>query len=185
MKKLILLFSLITILGVGTTYGQFLRVGLKAGPNFSNFSGGSIEGYDFSQISSFHAGLLVEFKLLQNLSLQPELLYSTKGANLSGIGNEFKNKLGYLSIPALARFYLVEEKFSLDLGPQFSFLLDETEHVDISNSNSFDFAVVGGATFHLTDTFFLQGRYNLGLTDVKPDADVKNSVIQLSLGVRF
>jgi hypothetical protein len=85
----------------------------------------------------------------------------------------------------MARFYLIPDRLSLELGPQVSFLLSEKENVNISDSETFDFALVGGLTYQIIGPLFIQGRYNLGLTEVKPDADVKNSIIQLSAGFRF
>jgi len=32
---------------------------------------------------------------------------------------------------------------------------------------------------------FIQGRYGLGLTDASKDAEVKNSVVQISAGIKF
>lgn len=185
MKKTIILTSILGILLSVSAIAQGLHFGIKAGPSFSNFSGSGLNGYDFNSMTNFHAGAFVELNLFDALSLQPELLYSTKGATLTGVGNDIENKLGYLSIPVLARVYLIPDRFSLDFGPQASFLLSETENVNISDSRTFDFALAGGVTVHLFGPLFVQGRYNLGLTDVKPDANVKNSVIQLSAGLRF
>ncbi|PSL07266.1 porin family protein [Cecembia rubra] len=185
MKKTLILTAFLGMLFSMNTFAQGLHFGIKGGPSFSNYTGSGFDGYDFNSITNFHAGAFVELNLFETLSLQPELLYSTKGSTLSGIGNDIENKLGYLSIPVLARVYLIPDKFSIDFGPQASFLLSETENVNISDSKTFDFALAGGVTLHLFGPLFVQGRYNLGLTDVKPDANVKNSVIQLSAGLRF
>lgn len=47
--------------------------------------------------------------------LQPELLYSTQGSELDGLGDQIKNELGYISLPVLAKFYLTKDKLSLEL----------------------------------------------------------------------
>lgn len=54
-------------------------------------------------ITSYHAGLIAEIKLTDGFSVQPELLYSTQGASYKNATTEFKNELGYLSIPVLAK----------------------------------------------------------------------------------
>lgn len=166
-----------------TTYSsaQSIKFGLKAGVNFSNFTGSEI---NTDALTSFHAGLMTEIKIFKNFGLQPELLYSTQGATLNGLGTQIKNELGYISIPLLAKFYLNDD-FSLEVGPQVSFLLNEKNNFALQDSNTFDFAIAGGLTYKLGKHFFVQGRYGLGLTEPKRDASVKNSVLQGSLGYLF
>ena len=99
--------------------------------------------------------------------------------------NEFINELGYLAIPVLAKISL-SDAFTLELGPQASFLLSEKDNFDVNDSKTFDFSVNAGLGFNITKSIFIQGRYNLGLTDTKvSDAKAKNSVVQLSAGFFF
>lgn len=186
MKKLIYFTALFVSIGFYGSYAQGLNLGLKGGANFSNFNGSSPD-FNSRNISNYHIGTFLEFGLTESISFQPELMYSTVGANvtLSGASEDFKNELGYISIPLLARFYIIPRKLSIDFGPQVSFLLNESENVNFSKSNTFDFALSGGVTYHILGPLFIQGRYNVGLTDVKPDADVTNRVLQLSAGIRF
>ena len=186
MKKSLYLTLILAIVGFTGSYAQGLNFGLKGGANFSNFEGTSAN-FDSESITSYHAGAFVEFGLGSRISIQPELLYSTMGANVtvSGATEDFKNELGYISVPILARIYLIPNRLSLDVGPQVSFLMNEKENVNLDKSNTFDFAVSGGVTLQVFGPLFIQGRYNLGLTDVKPDADVTNRVVQLSAGIRF
>ncbi len=179
-----MLSIVIGTLTIGTSFGQSAHFGIKGGLNFSSFSG-EFSGYDFENITNFHAGIFVELNPFDYFSIQPELLYSTQGARISGIGDQIDNKLGYLSLPVLARFYLIPDILSIDVGPQASVLLSEAESVDLTEAKTFDFAVVGGLTAHIFGPVFLQGRYVLGLTDVRSDAEIRNSVIQLSAGIRF
>ena len=184
MKKTIITMVLL-VLGTGLSQAQLLQFGIKGGLNFANYTGGDVSGDNFKTITSFHAGAVMEVKLLENLTLQPELLYSTQGSELNSLGNQIKNELGYLSIPVLAKFYLTPNRFSLEIGPQASFLVSERNNVDAGDSNSFDFAIAGGLSFKITDAFFVSGRYAAGLTEPKKDADVKNSLIQFSVGYMF
>lgn len=178
MKKLFL-FLISSIVFNG--YSQKIKAGLKVGVNYANFTNSDIQT---DAITSFHGGLVAEFPLLKNFSLQPELLYSTQGAELNDFGQQIKNELGYISIPVLAKFHLNDD-LSLELGPQASFLLSERNEVDAGDSNTFDFAVAGGLTYKFGKHFFIQGRYGIGLTEPKRDADVKNSVLQGSIGFMF
>lgn len=186
MKNRIYLTLFLIIAGLTGTYAQSLNFGVKGGANFSNFRG-SGANINSESISSFHAGAFVELGISDRFSLQPEVLYSTVGAKVTATEavEDFRNKLGYISIPILAKFYLIPNRLSVDLGPQVSFLLNEKENVNLEKSNSFDLAVSGGVTLRVLGPVFIQGRYNLGLNDVKSDADVTNRAFQLSAGLRF
>ena len=184
MKRTIATLILL-VLGTGLSQAQMLKFGLKGGVNFANYTGGEISGVDFKTITSYHAGLVVELKVFENFAIQPELLYSTQGSELKGFGDQIKNELGYLSVPVLAKFYLTSNKLSLELGPQASVLVSERNEVDTNDTNSFDFGLAGGLSYKITNGLFVSGRYVAGLTEAKQDADVKNSLIQFSVGYLF
>ena len=160
---------------------QLLQIGAKAGLNYANFSGTEIQT---DAITSYHAGLVAEIKLLDQLAIQPELMYTTQGATYKTALGDFENELGYIAIPVLAKIYL-SKSFSLELGPQASFLLSEKNDFDLNDANTFEFAVAGGLGFKITKNIFVQGRYVLGLTEVSSNADAKNSVLQFSAGLMF
>uniref|UniRef100_UPI004049B1E0 porin family protein n=1 Tax=Flavobacterium sp. TaxID=239 RepID=UPI004049B1E0 len=180
-----ILVAIVFILGISTSQAQVVQFGVKGGLNFANYTGGNISGVDFKTITSYHLGAVVELKVFENFALQPELFYSTQGSELDGLGEQIKNELGYLSLPILAKFYLTSNKLSLEVGPQASVLVSKRNDVDAGDSNSFDFSIAGGLSYKITDGLFVSGRYAAGLTDVKKDADVKNSVIQFSVGYMF
>lgn len=180
MKKTILITALLLVLSINTQ-AQLLQIGAKVGLNYANFSGTDIQT---DAITSYHAGLIAEIKLLDKFAIQPELLYSTQGASYDNAGEEFKNELGYIAIPVLAKIYL-SKSFSLELGPQASFLLSEKNNFNANDANTFDFAVDAGLSFKITKNIFVQGRYILGLTEVSSNADAKNSVLQFSAGLMF
>ena len=180
MKKSILITSFLLLLSLHGQ-AQLVKFGLKAGLNYANFTGTEIQT---DAITSYHAGLVAEIKLLDKLALQPELLYSTQGASYENAVEEFKNELGYISIPVLAKIYM-GKTISFELGPQASFLLSEKNNFDTEDSNTFDFSVVGDLGFKITENFFVQGRYVLGLTEVSPNTEAKNSVVQVSAGIMF
>ena len=186
MRKLILALTII-LAGSFSANAQLLRFGIKGGANFANFSGG-VDGIDYKSRTSFHAGVVAEIKAFENFSIQPELLYSSQGADVEGVGDF---NLDYVSVPVLAKFYLISDKLSLEAGPQFSFLVDEADlaYDDAtdgdSDTKSFDFAVAGGLGLNITKNFFAQARYTIGLTDASKSAEVKNAVFQVSVGYLF
>lgn len=184
MKKHFIILVLV-VLGISSTQAQFLKFGVKGGVNFSNFNGGEISGVDFKTVTSYHAGVILELKVFENFAIQPELLYSTQGSELNGLGDQIKNELGYLSLPVLAKFYLSSNTLSLELGPQASVLVSERNEINAKEGNSFDFGIAGGLSYKISKNLFVSGRYFAGLTEAKKDADIKNSMIQFSLGYLF
>src|SRR5690606_13158772 len=155
MKKALLTAVFILTCSIAAN-AQLLRFGVKAGPNFANFNGGDI---DYSSRTSFHAGAVAEIKATTNFSIQPEILYTSQGADVEGIGDF---NLDYVAVPVLAKFYILTDKLSLDVGPQFSFLVDEAE--ESFENELFDFALAGGLGLNITNSFFVQARYTVGLT---------------------
>jgi hypothetical protein len=178
MKKI--MFTALALFAFSTAaHAQLFKIGVKAGPNFSNFSGG-VDGIDYSARTSFHAGVLVEFKATDSFGIQPELLYTSQGADVDGIGDF---NLDYVSVPVMAKLYIMKDKLSIDLGPQFSFLVDEAE--EAFENETFDFALAGGASLNVVGGLFVSARYTIGLTEASTEAEVRNSVFQASVGYMF
>lgn len=170
-------------------HAQSLHLGIKGGINYANQTGSEITvntlNYKTKEaITSYHAGLVAEIKLFQGFAIQSELLYSTKGATYKNAIDEFKNELGYISIPLLMKINL-SKSISLELGSQASFLLSERNKFDYKNSETFEFSAIGGLGLKLTNNLFLQARYGLGITEASKNSDIKNSVVQVSAGILF
>lgn len=185
MKK-ILLAAVLFMATSATIQAQLLQIGVKGGVNFASQTGDAFpeQNFDKEGITSFHAGLVAEIKLLERFSVQPELLYSTQGATYKNAVTEFKNELGYISIPVMAKFYLTDS-FSLEVGPQASFLVSEKNDFNVEDGETFEFGLNAGLGYKITKNFFVQGRYGLGLTEASKNADIKNSTVQLSAGFMF
>ena len=179
-KLAFLIMTLLTITQISFAQSN-LRFGIKGGVNYANFTNTEIKT---DAITNYHAGLLVEISLFDNLAIQPELLYSTIGASYDNLTEEIKNELGYISIPIMAKFNLSETLF-LEAGPQGSFLLSKKDEVNIEEYNTFDFAANVGLGVKITNNLFANARYSVGLTEIARDADAKNSVFQLSVGLLF
>ena len=190
MKKLILC-AVVLVAGITSANAQFAKFGIKGGVNFSNFNGGP-SGIDYENKTGFHAGAVVELKVLENFSIQPEAMFSSQGAASDVDGVDDFN-LDYISVPVMAKFYLISDRLSLEAGPQFSFLVDDSSEVfqegaeiqEGYDPKSFDFAVAGGIGLNIAGGLFAQARYTIGLTEISRNADAKNSVFQVSLGYMF
>jgi len=181
MKKILIVLT--ALAGSFAMQAQGLDFGIKAGANFANFSG----DVDTDGITSFHAGAVVELNLVPTFSIQAEGLFSSQGATYKDTALDIARDidLSYISVPVMAKFYVLPEKLSLMAGPQFSFLVDEAE--EAFDTKSFDLSAGIGAELKIIAGIFAQARYNVGLSNVSDndEIDIKNNVFQLSVGYYF
>ena len=178
--------------------------GVKGGVNFADLNGGDVD--DTKSRTSFHVGALVEFPLAEIFSLQVEALYSGQGHEYTnsvidltapgGVSSQTTEvQLDYINVPVLAKVYLFKG-FSLEAGPQFSFLVNEEfdsqpnnddGDTDTDNVETFDFGVAGGLTFQTEMGLFASARYNQGITNIIKDSEdnITNTVFQIGIGYKF
>ncbi|WP_179318497.1 porin family protein [Winogradskyella helgolandensis] len=185
MKKLLVVVALAALGLTEKTNAQDIEFGAKAGLNISNFTGGDA---DRNSLIGFHVGFISEIPLSEKFSLQPELLYSRQGSEVQDV---VKIKVDYLAIPIMAKYY-VADRFSLEVGPQFSFLVnDKGEYIDSdlpdedTDASSVDIGANVGLGYNLGSNLFVQARYNFGISTVAENPDIKNSVFQVALGYKF
>jgi len=167
----------------------------KGGFNFATATKGAGENPPDAR-TSIYLGGAVEIPVVKNIfSAQAEVLYSRQGfeRNYSYLGEEYQTlyKLDYINIPLLAKYYVLKG-FSLEAGPQFSFLindkignsLDDEERKN-EEINNFDMGLAAGITFQFNSGLFINGRYNHGFKEIFKDSEGKNMVIQFGLGYKF
>ncbi len=201
MKK-VLLFAAFAVFAITTSQAQEFRLGAKLGLNLASLGGDSFAGTSFGSRTSFHIGGLAEIPLMGKLALQPELLYSSEGSDLSigGIGlyggNDYKIKLDYIRVPVLAKYYFLDG-LSAEAGPVFGVLVSaEQADKDIKDRyNTFDTAIGIGASYRLNMGVFFSIRYNKGLMNVNDDyidssgitisSKNQSNVFQVSAGYSF
>jgi hypothetical protein len=180
MKKIVQR-CLVVLFFVQMSYAQSVQFGIKAGANYVNVTGSKI---NTNAIVNYHAGIVAKIGLTKGLSFQPELLYTTQGASYETALADYKNELGYIVIPAMLQIHL-SKSITLDMGPQVGFLLNEKNNFDVQKSNTFDASANAGLGLKITNSIFAQARYCVGLTKLQPNSDIKNNVVQLSLGILF
>ncbi|MDT0644308.1 porin family protein [Zunongwangia sp. F363] len=206
MKKSVLIIAL-AIFGVtGMKAQEFVQFGIKGGANFSTFTGDGIQGFeDPDSRTSFNVGVLAEIPLIEDrFSIQPEVLYSAQGFDISDdqqdnifdVDDNVEYQLDYISVPVLAKIYLVDG-LSVEAGPSFNFKVNEeidnaplqdggdTDVSDVSAVQDFEIAGAAGLEYKFNNGFFIQGRYTYGFSDVVEDYDVHNSVFQAGIGFFF
>ncbi|SDH51209.1 porin family protein [Myroides phaeus] len=163
-----------------------VKIGVKGGLNIATLTG---EGS--SSLTGFNIGGVAEIFVNEKFSVQPEILYSTQGAEYSIFKKDIKAELHYINVPVMAKYY-VYEGLNIQAGPQFGFnVKSELDGKDIKDmTKGFDFGLNLGLGYELPVGVFFDARYNFGLTDTfKSQAgvksDTKNSVFQISVGYKF
>ena len=192
MKKSCLL--LIAAVSFSLTQAQSINFGAKAGLNLANVTGSDASGN--SILVSFHAGVLAQFSVTNQFSVQPEILYSGQGTKFSSSGESGTDKLGYINIPVLAK-YTTSSGFFVQTGPQIGFLLSAKESsggttMDFkSDVTSTDFSWVFGLGYLTSANIGIDGRYVLGFTNLEKNTGgstsgtLKNGVIQIGVFYLF
>lgn len=192
MRKVIL--TVLAVMAFGFTNAQKTRFGVKGGLNISTVVGGDVE--DTKSLVGFHVGGFAEIHVVQRFFIQPELLFSTQGTKVDGPLGDDELKLNYISIPVLAKYYIIDNKFSVEAGPQFGVLASAKANGDDVKDfiRSTDFGFNIGAGYNITDNFSVGLRYTIGLSPISDqdidDADdyydsAKNSNLALSLAYKF
>jgi hypothetical protein len=203
MKK-ILLISLVMLLAVSVAFSQF---GIKGGLNLGTFGGADkainpgvfdaslagLPNIDPTNRSAFTAGISYKIGLIAGLSIQPEALYTQKGAvyeislpaAFGGGSGKGTFKLDYVDIPILVKFNLPIPLVSpyIEGGVSYSILVsskfkgespDGTSEeksvkdmlgVDV-NKNDFSIVVGVGIEILILD---INARYVIGQTKIIKD----------------
>lgn len=193
MKK-ILLLAAFAVFAFTTAQSQEVRLGAKLGVNIASLGG---DGYGIGSLgarTSFHIGGLAEIPLSEKFAIQPEILYSSEGADW-GFSYSTDTKLDYIRVPVLAKYYIIEG-LSAEAGPAFGVLVSaKSGDVDAKDRfKTFDAAFAIGASYRLDMGVFFSLRYNKGLLNVNEKFvdeeytyNYKNqsNVFQMSAGYSF
>lgn len=146
---------------------QAPQTGIRGGANLSNLFVN--DANNESARFGFHAGLYTQIPIKYNFYLQPEVQYSTRGAeaergNIPASGTYGIN-LNYLDVPVLGTFKLGSDA-EVSVGPYASYLLNASSsyegdavefstQLDKDNFRNFDFGLTAGFAL-------IFGRVNVG-----------------------
>src|SRR5688572_3763004 len=105
------------------------RVGIKGGMNLSNLYVN--DTHNNNQRIGWHGGLYAQLFASEAFSIQPEVVFSTKGTGVTwadgnSVGTKTRFNLSYIDIPILAVFKLGTAA-EIQLGPYWSYLLSRSE----------------------------------------------------------
>jgi hypothetical protein len=188
MKKLLLICFSVAITTSGFSQGLFSRLsfGLKAGANYSNYT-----NTDFATegLMGFHAGAIVNFKLIEGLSIQEEFLFSSQGAKMkTDLFGKENVKVTYMTVPFLLKYRHISG-FYIEAGPQVGMRIND----DLKGSSVGDFAkkldlaAAGGIGWQSKMGLGFGARYIAGLSKVgdfnisNVKTDFKTNVVQASI----
>ena len=166
-----------------------VRFGIKGGANIANVNGdfaGQIS--DWKSTVGFCGGVFLELNLGRVLTIQPEVLYTMKGAD-TGTG---KLTFDYIEIPVLLKLRIPTGSLHpfVFAGPAFGFKLNAVlEGIKIEDMPTADYSAVLGGGLQLGRSIHIDARYTMGLQKLAiPDLetiDLKNGVISATIGLAF
>lgn len=175
--------------------------GFKGGLNFSNLYTDNVD--DNNVLTGFNAGLYAKFPITNSIAIQPEISYTTKGAELV-YDNAFaqgtaKFNINYIEVPVLLVMNITDN-FNVHVGPYAAYMVSgkttndsnfgsSQAELDTNDFNKFDAGLAGGVGIDL-DVVNFGVRYNYGLTRIgKEDSfissDAKNSVLSAYIGLKL
>jgi len=189
-----------------TEYKNPSRFGVKAGINISNLLANDVVANN-AQLG-FNGGVFLKLALSQHFAFQPELLFSTQGAELeynnSYVTGTVTHHLNYLQVPLLG-VYNITRNINVQGGIYLASLLSATTK-NGSDNDSFNFEQeMSKSNFQSIDYGLILGlggdinrvsvgiRYNYGVSnigkafnfsdqDIQNFPDARNSVFQAYLG---
>jgi len=170
------------------TTSQFVPVGktqfgIKGGLNFASESGDN--GEQTGSRTGLHIGFFLETPISQKVGFQPELVYSMQGGSFSG----GTRKLDYINLPLMFKFYVWQQRFSIDAGLQFGYLIsakeDSYDIYDLSSLQKFDVSICVGVSYKITNQLDVYLHGIGGMTKIFKGYTNANSVGQLGVGYRF
>lgn len=196
MKKMAFLgAALLASAAVSSAQAQNIRIGLRAGANYSNLAGNIKNENTYNNKVGFLGGVMLNVPLLADgfLSLQPEVLYSQKG--FENKPTEYSSILGtqkregsvnynYLDVPVLLKVRAGGLVF--EAGPQYSYLLsannqtkttttsalggeptitEARDKTDVSGFNRNELGYVAGVGYEADNGLSLNLRYTGAFSD--------------------
>jgi hypothetical protein len=174
--------------------GLTAKFGIKGGVNLTSLYVANVSSEHMKV--GFNAGIFAKLPVTRGFSIQPELLYSVKGAkddynNLVEGSGEYRFNLGYVELPLLAVVNL-GPNFNLQAGGYAAYLVSATvkdvnndgtvngaTELNADNFQRWDFGLAAGLGFDV-ENFTLGARYNYGLTHIGRSGNLSADLMQNS-----
>ena len=140
-----------------------ITFGIRAGVNFQNFNGKDSDGdkLENDMIVGFHAGINVELPIAPDFVLQPGLLFSTKGTEITEELGTAKIAVSYIELPVNFIFkpVLGNGRLLLGFGPYVAYGIGGTAESSIAGidfEQDIKFENDLSASQFLDDDFYLR-----------------------------
>lgn len=187
--------------------GLKAKFGIKGGLNLTNLYVADVSTEHMK--AGFNAGVFAKLPVTRGFSIQPELLYSLKGAKedynnfVQGSG-EYRFNLGYMELPLLA-VVNIAPNFNIHAGGYAAYLVNANiknvndqgtvvgaNELSTGDFNRWDFGLAGGAGFDIQN-FTIGARYNYGLSHIGKNDNLtgaltknsKNAGLSIYVGFGF
>ena len=205
MKRLITILVICGIIGLAALpqpAAAAIQFGIKVGGNIAKPTGADTHDPVATLKSrvGFTGGIFLAFNFGRILTIQPEIVYTMKGASYVALDDSYTDKLyaNYIEIPLLLKLRIpipVIQPFVF-AGPSVGFKLSEKHErdgvpfSDILFKNN-DYGAIFGAGVNLGRNFMIDVRYSLGLQKVlhtiegEVEPDYKNGVWSGTIGIAF
>jgi len=191
------LFAVLLSLLAPGAFAQGFHIGLQGGVNVSSLTGEDVETYlgsgDLSNKIGAVGGIVLQLDLSPMFAVSLEPFYTQKGILVSSGGNDMTFDLAYVSVPLMLKYYipLGPVKPSIQAGGSLSFntlaqAVQDGEGDPVDEISSTDVGVIAGVGLDI-DKFFINVRYEIGLTDVSTDPAVlvQNGTLSAMVGYFF
>jgi hypothetical protein len=149
------------------------------------YGGGSYyDGADYNLIINYlNLPIIFRYKVMEKLSIDfgPQIGYVLSGKTKINVIEDSRDPSQNYS-------------FEIDMLNDGVYDFDGTTVQVKASLNRLDFGLNFGSTYDITDNFFVQGRYNLGLSNIDKNStnggntnswNMKNGVLQFSAGYKF
>ncbi len=188
---------------------QRWSIGPRVGANISNQMGDFVGNVDVKWLPGWSVGGFIMYSDIRHFGISADVLYSQKGAEFEGVSNgsnfSFKQRINYLEIPVLARYFLTLTgtfRPNFFIGPSVAFKLNAKQKDFISNNRAgedfdigdqfrpADLGLTGGVALNFEvakgKRVLLDARYTYGLADVTiAQGSIRNSAITFNLSYGF
>lgn len=180
-----------TMLSAGSTclYAQRAQIGLKGGVNFSFLH--TQDAANRKMLPGFNNGFFARIPLIKKWSFQPEIYYTTKGAdityNTAFTDGTTRYKFSYIEMPLILVAH-IRPYFNIQAGTYVAFLLDSEvktrsgaplfvypESINTRDFNRIDAGMILGTGFDI-GAFGIGVRYSYGFIKVGKERNFSGSV---------
>jgi hypothetical protein len=189
LSKILVVGAFGAMLVLPQTAAAGVKFGIKGGASIANVNGDFTDTIaDWKSTVGFCGGIFLELNFGRVLTIQPEVLYTMKGADV-GTG---KLKFDYLEIPILLKLRIPTGSLHpfVFAGPAFGFNLKAVlEGIEIEDMPAADYSAVLGGGLQLGRSIHIDVRYTMGLQKLEIPAletiDLKNGVLSATIGLAF